>query len=391
MKENKLYIAAAGAGKTTFLVNHAIDLVQENTTFDVAFITFTQKNQNEIRKRFQQNIGYIPEQIKIMGWYSFLLSYCIKPFMGSVIPDLCCKNVGISLSEGLSGIMKDNNGGIYYKYKANDLKSKYLTLENGFYTDKLSEFAFECYKKNKKNFLTRLSNIFSHILIDEVQDLSAWDYEIVRLLIMNKNISIKLCGDIRQSTYSTTPSPKYKKYKGRIDLYINECVNSKSKKIEIDVQSLRHSHRFGPKIAAFASIITGSDYPKTESCMCEQCKRKQEIYPDKTGVFLVRKKDVQLYIQMYNPLILIWDKRHGRQITQDTVNYGESKGMTVDVSLIVPTKAIIDKFLSSSINYLSSTTKSKLYVAVTRARYKVGIIVEENFNNNVLRLPFWEP
>ena len=34
-------------------------------------------------------------------------------------------------------------------------------------------------------------------------------------------------------------------------------------------------------------------------------------------------------------------------------------------------------------------TRSKLYVAVTRARYISAIVVDDNFNNNNIGLPFW--
>ena len=52
MSDNKLYIAAAGAGKTTFLVHHACDLAKDDNQKSIAIITYTRKNQQEIKNRF---------------------------------------------------------------------------------------------------------------------------------------------------------------------------------------------------------------------------------------------------------------------------------------------------------------------------------------------------
>lgn len=50
MSNNRLYIAAAGAGKTTFLVRHACDLLKEDGQKSICIVTYTIKNQYEIRK-----------------------------------------------------------------------------------------------------------------------------------------------------------------------------------------------------------------------------------------------------------------------------------------------------------------------------------------------------
>ena len=47
MKNNKLIIAAAGSGKTTFLVNQALAVNSET----VLITTFTEANEQEIRNR----------------------------------------------------------------------------------------------------------------------------------------------------------------------------------------------------------------------------------------------------------------------------------------------------------------------------------------------------
>lgn len=389
MSDNKLYIAAAGAGKTTFLVHHACDLAKDDNQKSIAIITYTRKNQQEIKNRFIAEQGFVPSNIKICGWFDFLLTYCIRPFMGAVIEDLRCKTVGLMLVNENSGTIKKN--GRYFKtYKVGEIKKKYLADSNHIYSDKLSEFAYECYTKRTDLFLRRLENIFSSILIDEVQDLSAWDYSIISVLLKIKKLHVVMCGDLRQKTYSTNPGSKWGKYKGRIDEYLKNVVNKKRQiLIDIDNTTLNYSHRFGKEIADFASLIIGDDFPKTEPCQCKECIKRQEGFQYQKGAFLLKRKDTSAYISQYKPLTLVWDKKHMENVDTVICNYGDAKGMSADSCLIFPTKTIISKFLSSNQNQLTDNTRCKLYVAVTRARYVSAIVVDDNFDNNKIGLPFW--
>lgn len=391
MAKNKLYLAAAGAGKTTFLVNHAIDLMSDNDTKFIAFITFTTKNQDVIEQRIKKQFGFVPKKIKVVGWYAFLLEYCIRPFMGSIIEELYCTSTGIYMVNGTSGKMVVN-GKTISTYAADDLKKKYLTNGNLFYSDKLAEFSMECFKANKREFNLRIGNIFSHIFIDEVQDLSAWDYEILTQLVKNEKLTTILCGDLRQKTYSTNQCSKNRKYKGRIDLFFDEKVNKKKKQyIDIDNNTLNKSHRFGSEIADFASRIFGNAFPKTLPCTCSNCTQKRTEYTDIVGVYLVTRSNVNSFVERYNPLVLIWDKRHDEKVSGKTLNYGESKGMEDNVTLIYPTVKIVSVFLSSTKNKvkIEEGTRCRFYVAVTRARYLCGIVVDDKFDNQGIGLEFW--
>lgn len=390
-RHSKLFVAAAGAGKTTFLINQASDLLGGANLCGkrIAFITYTQKNQNDVIRKLTKRFGYVPNQIYVLGWFTFLLQYCIRPFMGSVINDLRCQDVGVYLVNETSGIKK-NKSTYYYTYKRDDLSGKYLTSSNKIYSDKLSEFAYQCYEKNKKEFTERLSNIFYGVYIDEMQDLDAWDYEIMKILVKDCHLhQVLICGDPRQKTFSTTPSTKHGKYKGRLDLFFENEVNTKRNRfVEIDATSLSVSHRFGTEIAKISSMVTGDTFPTTTPCGCKECMEKQMKFKD-MGVFLVRNGDVVSFVERYNPMVLIWDKKHNNHVSDYTFNYGEAKGSTVNVCLIYPTKSILKNFLEVSENSLPDLTRSKLYVALTRARCIVAIVVDDNFDKNVHKIRFW--
>ena len=142
MSKNKLIIAAAGSGKTTYLVEQAKKIKGEN----VLITTYTEANEAEIRNKFK---GGIPRNITIQTWFSFLLQHGVRPYQSVMNDNLHDKKIGFYLSEKKSGfrfLNRTNDKPTYwgednfYKfYFSNDLK---------IYSDKTSKFIYECNKKN---------------------------------------------------------------------------------------------------------------------------------------------------------------------------------------------------------------------------------------------------
>lgn len=100
MKENKLLIAAAGAGKTTYLVEETF-----RCSGNVLITTFTQENEQEIRNKFFVKYGYIPSNVFIQTWFSFLLQHGVKPYQGTCNDELFEKHInGILLVNKQSGV-----------------------------------------------------------------------------------------------------------------------------------------------------------------------------------------------------------------------------------------------------------------------------------------------
>lgn len=90
MANNTIYIAAAGAGKTTLIIRQATELYKRGLPDGkkVLIITYTDNNQNNIRQKFLNEYGFVPKNIVILGWFTFLLVYWIRPFKGTVIEQL---------------------------------------------------------------------------------------------------------------------------------------------------------------------------------------------------------------------------------------------------------------------------------------------------------------
>ena len=80
MGNNNLTIAAAGSGKTTYLVNEALGKKDGR----ILITTYTEANEAEIRKKIVTKVGCIPENIIVKTWFSFLLQHGVRPYQGGV-------------------------------------------------------------------------------------------------------------------------------------------------------------------------------------------------------------------------------------------------------------------------------------------------------------------
>ena len=98
---NKLVIAAAGSGKTTYLVREALKVKDDN----VLITTYTESNEAEIKRKFLEINGHIPANVVVMTWFSFLITHGIKPFQGGLF-DFPVK--GMLLVSNRSGLRARN-------------------------------------------------------------------------------------------------------------------------------------------------------------------------------------------------------------------------------------------------------------------------------------------
>ena len=107
MKNNTLVIAAAGSGKTRKIVLDALSITDEN----VLITTFTEANEAGIKKKIiKETGGYIPSNITVQTWFSFLLEHGVRPFQSVMHDELWDKKISFYLNSGSSSIYKDKDG-----------------------------------------------------------------------------------------------------------------------------------------------------------------------------------------------------------------------------------------------------------------------------------------
>ncbi|MCK9376769.1 MAG: UvrD-helicase domain-containing protein [Syntrophobacterales bacterium] len=338
----RIVIAAAGSRKTTSLIEESIlDL-----NLRALSLTYTIENYNEIRLCLTKKCGVIPGNIEVMTWYSFLLRECVRPYQNYVYDKKRIDSICFIEGQSTKFIPKAN-AEKYFFYKGNKI-----------FTDKIAEFACRCNELSEGLVIRRLEAIYNKILIDEVQDLAGYDFDVLEMLLRSK-INIYIVGDCRQSTYFTNCSPKNKQFKGQ------NIVNL---------------------FKAWEKLKLCSIVEKTECYRCNQyiCDFADRLYPDmaKTisqnsfitghdGIFIVKGDGIYDYYTKYHPIVLR-DSKRTDTLGLSSINFGVSKGKSYDRVLIFPNGPIKEYLKNGDPSQLKPKTKSGFYVALTRARYSVA-------------------
>lgn len=366
---NKYIIAAAGSGKTTHLVDRAMEIKDGR----VLITTYTENNADEIKNKFIREYKCVPNHVTIQTWFSFLIQHGVKPYQGTFNKSLFDVSIkGMIFANGTEGKhpQKRNGKVIYVPPKEEThFKDHYFSPTLKIYSDRLPKFVVKSNEASKSEVLRRISRIYKYVFIDEVQDLAGYDLEIVKLLFKS-NSEILLVGDPRQVTYLTHHEQKHGKYlDGKLENFINDLC--KKSTCEIDKKTLNKSHRNNKVICEFSSKLY-CDYDATSSCECEKCRNYENRVE---GIFLVSNNDVDAYLEKFKPVQLRWDINRKINENYPAFNFGESKGETFDDVLIYPTDGM-EKWIFNNNQPLSNETRAKFYVAITRAKYSVGIITD---------------
>lgn len=381
MNNNKLMIAAAGSGKTTYLVNKACELKGDS----VLITTYTEANEAEIKKKINEaeikkkiieKHRYIPSNITIQTWFSFLLQHGVRPYQSVLNESVHDENIGFYLTSEKSGKKRDYQGnpitlhGKPIYWGEDDFKKHYFTKGLNIYSDKLSKFVFKCNERSNNQVIDRIARIFSHIFIDEVQDLAGYDLELIKLFFKSQS-SVLLVGDPRQVTYLTHHSAKFEKYSnGQIKSFVNNELG-KTIQCDVDETTLNVSHRNNQLVCNYSAKLYPS-LPIPLACSCRECR---DITTDHEGVFLIKPSNVEKYLSLYNPIQLRWSSSIKCNPNFQVMNFGESKGLSFDRVLIYPTKPMAD-WIKDNNSELKSEARAKLYVGISRARRSASIVMD---------------
>lgn len=368
MCKNRLFIASAGSGKTSLIINDVL----KNSAEKVLITTFTIANKQSICSRLAaENSGYIPENVTIQTWFSFLIEHGVRPyrFWDSRIS-------GLQLVSTQSGIRYFDKGRPVY-WGEKDFNKHYFNSNIDIYSDKLSKLMIRCNETSNGCVILRLEKIFDHIYIDEIQDMAGWDLEIIKL-ILQSDLKLTMVGDPRQTVYLTHHERKYSKYSyGKI----KEFVEVECKKVPciVDENTLCSSHRNASDICNISSML----YPNYSPCISSL----QKTHPH-MGLYFVKKSFVSAYSSTFNILQLRLNKKTKLLCSAPAMNFGDSKGLEADHVLIYPTVDML-KWLCGEKIELKDKTKAQLYVALTRAFFSVGVVVDDDFNKTVSNFSIW--
>ena len=199
---SSLIIAAAGAGKTTFLVKKALE-ISEN----VLITTYTDANEQSIRDKFYEINGCIPSNVTIMPWFSLLIKHGIRPYQSYLINNRVSGVLLVNKADKNLLRLKDTN------------EKKYVTASGNVYSNMISKLPCVLDELSNGCVFRRIRKIFSYVFVDEIQDFVGYDLEVIKKL-HEVGCNMTLVGDPRQTTYRTHYEAKYKKYAGYVVIFI---------------------------------------------------------------------------------------------------------------------------------------------------------------------------
>lgn len=360
---NRATLAVAGARKTQSIVDAC---AQGDPTKRRLVLTFTLAGQRDLERRLRASCmpGSLPE---VCGWYAFLLRHWVRPFLPLMYSG---RRLG---GLNFKGLPATTSKGVVIASGAD----RFLDDQSRAYKRFLSKLAIDVADVADGTVVTRLQRMFDEIYVDEVQDLTGYDLDVLELLLAS-TCTTRLVGDLRQSVFDTNPQdPRHRSFRGLA------MLNWFAKQEQAGRLKIEHSSttwRSVQQVASFSDTLfdTALGFPSTVSAQTKESEHD--------GVFALAPLHTHAYVERYQPACL-------RQLSTTPVpddlratNFGVNKGLTHDRVLIFTTGPM-RKFLTKG-TLLEGKSACGLYVGVTRAVYSVVFVMEKPVTSI---LPVWEP
>lgn len=324
--DKRVIFAVAGSGKTTYLIN------QLNETEKFLLITYTTNNVHNLRLGIIKRFGYFPTNIKLFSYYSFLYGFCFKPFLNDK-----CKTKGINYEPNTNRFAKINK------------REHYIDRFNRIYSSRISKLLLKT--GEHQSVTDRISKYFDYMFIDEIQDFGANDFNLLKE-ISKANVGLTYVGDFFQHTFDTSRDGNINKsLHENFTNYVNEFTKMG---VTPDTTTLSRSFRCSPTVCKF---IANSLEIQIES-------HKE----DETTVKYIDNEEEANRILSDVSIVKLFYKEHYKYGCFSR-NWGDSKGEDkyFDVCVVL-NKTTHEKYQNGKLQELASTTKNKLYVALSRAK-----------------------
>lgn len=336
--DKRVVLAVAGAGKTTYI----IDQLKEDSR--ALLVTYTDNNTRNLKNRVIKKFGYIPENIRVLSYFTFIYSYCLKPLYGYEL-----KLKGINFIQQIPKQI--------LRTRKNTLEH-YIDSTQRIYSNRISKLLLEY--KVMPNILNRLKRYFDSIYIDEIQDFAANDFNFICQL-SSFNVSLLLVGDFFQHTFDTSRDGNTKK--SLHDNFENYCKELRKAKYLVDKKTLSKSHRCPPEICEFITDNLGIHI---------------ESHKTTSGniAFIDSGEDVDTLFKNDSVVKLFYQSSN--KYPGNTDNWGNVKGLDdfEDVCVVL-NPATLKAYQNNTLNELAATTKNKFYVACTRTKQNLYFVDEK--------------
>lgn len=360
---NTAVLAVAGSLKTQSIVDACKSGSSDRKRL---VLTYTLSGQRDLERRLADECepASLPD---VCGWYAFLLRHWVRPFLPLLYPGR--RLAGLNFE----GTPLTNSRGIVIASG----EDRYLDKESRAYKRFLSKLSVDVSERAAGSVINRLQRIYDEIYIDEVQDMTGYDLDILELLLKS-NSTIRLVGDIRQSVFDTNPQdPRHPEYRG---LKMLKWFDLQRDAGRLDIVYSSETWRCVQQVATFADTIFDPSlgFPPTIS--------KQTLRSPHDGVFAISPAQVDSYCAEFQPVVLRERVTTPIPNNLQATNFGISKGLTYQRVLIYPTGSM-RTFLTKG-TLLSPKSACGLYVGVTRAISSVAFVTD---NPAKTSLRIWTP
>jgi superfamily I DNA/RNA helicase len=359
MPDNHLTLAVAGSRKTQSIVDACATATPGER---ILILTYTVANQQELRHRITRRVG-IRTDFEIMGWFAFLLRHIVRPALPFAYPGARVNGFDFKSEP--------------QRYATNDAYNRYFNTAAEARKVHVAQLATRITDASKDEVMVRLSRIYDTIYIDEAQDLSGYDLEVL-LRLMDSPISLRMVGDVRQAVLLT--NDRERKHRAYQYMKIWNWFQEREQEGRLTINHCAQTWRCRQEIAKFADNLFDSSWGFRPTISMNTATT------DHDGMFLVQQKDVPTYNARFAPLHLRRSAASAKEQPYAFMNFRTSKGLSRPRVMVWPTGPVC-KFLQKG-TPLEDRAASEFYVAVTRAEQSVAIVLDIHGSSTI---PCWSP
>ncbi|MBL8377405.1 MAG: AAA family ATPase [Burkholderiales bacterium] len=340
--DKKVVFAVAGSGKTTSIIER-LDLARR-----FLIVTFTHANRDNLRAKIIEKFGWLPDNIVLMTYFSFLYGFCYRPILGARMAD--------------KGISYRPPGKEARRFSIRDDRY-FMGAGRRLYSNRIARLVEA--KGAFADVNQRLEKYYDLLCVDEVQDIAGHDFNLL-LSLCGATIDIYLVGDFYQHTFDTSRD-------GAINTRLHEDYEAYKKRfakagLVVDTQSLAASRRCAPEICDFITRDLKIAIKSSE----ESTGNVVEVGTQMEVDDLVARDDVvKLFIQEHY--------RYGCR----SQNWGASKGEDSHMDVCVVLHDAAGKARAGGgLAGMPAQTVNKLYVACSRARRNLYLAPAKMFKKH---------
>lgn len=338
--DKRVIFAVAGSGKTTHIIN-SLSLDKRSLV-----ITYTENNYNHLRQKIIEKFGHIPDNITLQTYFTFLYSFCYKPFLHR--------------SWNSKGINWDVPPAFTLRIKRTDSRF-FIDDHSRLYSNRIAKLVQD---NAIDDIRARLTKYFDEFLVDEVQDFAGHDFNLLKE-ICKSDLGLLLVGDFYQHTFDTSrDGPTNRNLYNYYETYRKHFMNIG---VTVDTETLSHSHRCSPSVCAFVKKFLGINIAS---------HREEE-----TGVFYLKGEKTVTELFYDDNVVKLFFKEHNKYSCYSN-NWGKSKGLDKygDVCVALYPKAS-NAYFSGDFSTLPASSRNKLYVACTRSNRSLYFVNELDLKN----------